>query len=818
MVDVRVAQEQKSSRLYYKLAFIASHDPDDGSEYIDNRDTSWNDEQAFKIRRALSMHRTPLEEVFGNEVCIDFESGDVYKCRTMPVCLKLGDANEVRKAVTLLDQERDLMNAVDEREEAEDEDEDIQQLVQSLKAKKNKKKKPGDEGPDDDNDDDDDDDGRCSGYDEDNIINNALEEENLEEDEEYEMDKDDNCNRRSITAQAIEDAQRSPAGFLRFVNSVYDEETELQNAKDTKLGRAKRTIINSYDVHYIRWFTKLTPLIVSNMGYSGMSLYRVLCTNVCAGNIGDDAGIAFNRCVQYLFECSPQQTEDGKSMVVMPRAVYRPKFEPPFQMNPEEKTDAKWIIQTYAQCNFLCVPFFIKYVFYLVSQGKCVLIHDTSEDKYDTLKYNKDMGIYQTDNVINLILPLQTLIFKTILHNLTCKDPNSPLDLLFKLYDGLATLINQQKPIKLDANPSETERYKCSLSKEYLVFSNGTTFNCETSEFEKWGEHQICMRRVGLDIDYGATEWTEHSTIEIHPLSGGIEYLYKVFRMFILYALKVINRSHLTAFSRHKPVVNTMSPWKGIFAMFSPAEFAEIEAMQEEYTRDRDNTSAETVWRLREAYNLGCIYHMVTTFLMVRPDLYVELIDSGELGVDMDNMEVDDDGGPVVIVRRRMSYEDKVLAMMDGIFGGRERTNIVLRFLAIGLRTDGTGRNALYLHGEAMNGKSAFMNVLSAGMGGQQSQMVIHLPGDYFTNRGSNQMDATFKDCNRDARFLYVPEIAISDMGPAGRRKFKRLTGGDVIADRVPYGKKNILYVNNAKFIGSSNDIPRRRPRRLVAS
>lgn len=244
------------------------------------------------------------------------------------------------------------------------------------------------------------------------------------------------------------------------------------------LAMVKLVFEHGYAVKYELWFGRLTPLIVSNMGYSGLSFYRALCTNACAAHIGDDATIAYNRCVQYLFETSPTHDEQGNEyQVVMPRAVFRPRFESPFVMTDEEHELSIWIMNTYAKCNFICTPFFIKYVFYMVQLKKCVLVHDACEDRYETLRYNPSMGIYQTDPILNMILPLQSVLFKTILHNLTCKDPYAPLDLLFKLYDGLSAIINQQKPLKIDNNVADVSLYKCNLSREYIVFSNGYTFN-----------------------------------------------------------------------------------------------------------------------------------------------------------------------------------------------------------------------------------------------------------------------------------------------------------------------------------------------------
>ncbi|XP_077530227.1 uncharacterized protein LOC144142521 [Haemaphysalis longicornis] len=417
------------------------------------------------------------------------------------------------------------------------------------------------------------------------------------------------------------------------------------------LAMVKLVFEHGYAVKYELWFGRLTPLIVSNMGYSGLSFYRALCTNACAAHIGDDATIAYNKCVQYLFETSPTHDEQGNEyQVVMPRAVFRPRFESPFAMTKEEHELSIWIMNTYAKCNFICTPFFIKYVFYMVELKKCVLVHDACEDRYETLRYNPSMGIYQTDPILNMILPLQSVLFKTILHNLTCKDPYAPLDLLFKLYDGLSAIINQQKPLKIDNNVADVSLYKCNLSREYIVFSNGYTFNCETSKFERWNERHVCMHRVDLDPELGLNELIEHATVEVHPLRGGRRYLYKLLHGFIYGAQKLFNEKYTQLFSCHAPKCSDLMIWRSMVLMFPPEDFERIDAIARQYSIDPASVSEEDNDFLHYAYKMACMHFIITSFVASRPDLYVELLNNGDLVANIDNPNVDDDDGPVVIV------------------------------------------------------------------------------------------------------------------------------------------------------------------------
>ncbi|KAH9384826.1 hypothetical protein HPB48_026848 [Haemaphysalis longicornis] len=315
------------------------------------------------------------------------------------------------------------------------------------------------------------------------------------------------------------------------------------------------------------------------------------------------------------------------------------------------------------------------------------------------------------------------------------------------------------------------------------------------------------MHRVDLDPELGLNELIEHATVEVHPLRGGRRYLYKLLHGFIYGAQKLFNEKYTQLFSCHTPKCSDLMIWRSMVLMFPPKDFERIDAIARQYSIDPTSVSEEDNDFLHYAYKMACMHFIITSFVASRPDLYVELLDNGDLVANIDNPNVDDDDGPVVIVRRQLTYEQKVWALFDDMFGSREQSMIVMRYLALGLRTGGTGRHVLYLHGEAMNGKSVFMQIIKAAMGGDGTKMIIHLNGDYFSPRQTN-LDATFRNVNVDARFLFLPEMCVLEMGPAGMRRLKRLTGGDVITERGPFSKKNNNFVNNAKLITTSNEIP----------
>ncbi|XP_075721815.1 uncharacterized protein LOC142765129 [Rhipicephalus microplus] len=117
-------------------------------------------------------------------------------------------------------------------------------------------------------------------------------------------------------------------------------------------------------------------------------------------------------------------------------------------------------------------------------------------------------------------------------------------------------------------------------------------------------------------------------------------------------------------------------------------------------------------------------------------------------------------------------------------------------------------QHILYLHGEAANGKSLFMNILAASMGGTRSKMVIYLNGEFFTSRGGSHVDATFRGVNPDVRYLFVCEMPVLDMGNRGVRALKRFTGNDVVSMRAPCATKNKEFRNTAEIVATSNEIP----------
>ncbi|KAH7969669.1 hypothetical protein HPB52_020999 [Rhipicephalus sanguineus] len=592
-------------------------------------------------------------------------------------------------------------------------------------------------------------------------------------------------------AQCIEFARQYKKDFL--TDRKYDN---IRRA--FYLGMFKLVCEHSYASRYELWFGRLTPLIVSTMGYSGLAFYRSLCTCVCADNIGDDVTIPFERCIQYMYERSLTHDENGNPLpVVLPRTIYRLSKEPPFVMTEDDIAMSQHILNVYTKKRYNFVPTFVDYVLYSAMTGKCTLLPDPNSDKYDTSVCNKELGIHQTENIINMVLPMQELLFKNIIRNMF--QSSGTVDIFFKLHDSLGNIINQQRHIKIDANVADMVAYQRDMSSDYLVYSNGKTYDCRLGKFVDWHESQLCMHHAELDPELGLGETIEHYSIEVHPLRGGRDYLRKMLRDFVMYVHDLLNSEYFARFTEYDMFAELHKEQSRLSRM---PQNHPMRSAQEEYVGSLEKKSEQQVFigmcrmhptdlviealkkpphspEYMEVFNDGCTYHEVMSFLNANPDVYEDVMNRLKFGGDED-----DDGGPVVFVKRSVTYEEKVWAIFDDLFGCRKNSMIVMKFLALAMRNGNNGRHILYLHGEAANGKSLFMNIVSA------------------------SLDATFRDINTDVRYLLVSEMPVLDIGNRGVRLLKRFTGNDVVTMRAPYTMKNREFRNKAKIIATSNEIP----------
>lgn len=168
--------------------------------------------------------------------------------------------------------------------------------------------------------------------------------------------------------------------------------------------------------------------------------------------------------------------------------------------------------------------------------------------------------------------------------------------------------------------------------------------------------------------------------------------------------------------------------------------------------------------------------------------------------------ELEDDCGTVVFLKDYLRYEDKVWAIFDDLFGGREHSLVMMKFLALTMRRDDNGRHILFLHGEAADGKAFFIKNLAASLGGTKSKLITSMNGEEFTSRNGRTLNGAFFGVSPDVRYLFVCEMPALDMGPRGVPLVKRMTGSDEVTMRAPY-VKNCDCHNMAKIVATSSQL-----------
>uniref|UniRef100_A0A6B0VBM2 SF3 helicase domain-containing protein n=1 Tax=Ixodes ricinus TaxID=34613 RepID=A0A6B0VBM2_IXORI len=145
--------------------------------------------------------------------------------------------------------------------------------------------------------------------------------------------------------------------------------------------------------------------------------------------------------------------------------------------------------------------------------------------------------------------------------------------------------------------------------------------------------------------------------------------------------------------------------------------------------------------------------------------------------------------------------------MLIELFGSCEQARMVLEFLALGLSTKHNGKQLMFMHGEAANGKSLFLGIVRH-LFGKTRELVQTLHSNFFTSKSKNRMAAPLTYKHEEIRFVIQRKIPILDMNEDGRRMLKQLTGGDKVVIRQQSDRYHNEFRLTAKFIMSSNDIP----------
>uniref|UniRef100_A0A0K8RJP9 Putative rhoa gtpase effector dia/diaphanous n=1 Tax=Ixodes ricinus TaxID=34613 RepID=A0A0K8RJP9_IXORI len=538
--------------------------------------------------------------------------------------------------------------------------------------------------------------------------------------------------------------------------------------------------------------------------------------------------------------------DDNKPLNV-PRRILRLQYEPIFQMTPEEQETSKWLLNELTDDIGVAYLVHNNYIKRLVNTDKmCMLIHNKATDSYELFKYNSTSGTMVLDNMSQLILDLEFIAIKTCFQFESAVDNMTPFNLCFEF------LIKSTKKLeyKLDFTHLNTYLHSSAsnqsvnlTSNRHLILPNKLTYDLYDAKYIPWDSSQLCTVRSECDIELGKDELVEHVYTEVHPTRGGLEYRCKLVCRWIdaayilfegqnlgeemVYVVKAITTKvvdkmydymHDLDSFMEKFLSDLYTDPKDTFKEYEDLDDYEdsginvlngIPTASDIHKINADTiTCIESIVDNESNYKFSLYSRTVAYIISLRimlaryPKMYKDVMRTACLPSDED-----DDGGPVIFVRNRISWDSFVWTMLVEIFGSMEQARLVLEFLALGLSTDSNGRLVMFMHGQVANGKSLFIGMLHK-LFGNESKMVRTLPSNFFTSRSDNRMDATFRSNAEEIRFAIENEIAILDMDEGGRRKFKQFTGGDRVSNRQPYDKCNNDFRISAKFITASNDIP----------
>ncbi|CAN7995807.1 unnamed protein product [Ixodes hexagonus] len=456
-----------------------------------------------------------------------------------------------------------------------------------------------------------------------------------------------------------------------------------------------------------------------------------------------------------------------------------------------------------------------------------MIVHNKNSDSFDLLRYSDKTGTMMLDSLSTLLLDLEILAIKTCFEFESARDSVTPFNLCYKYL----LACTRRFEYKIDFSQLHTylqsgaDSYAVRLTtNRHLVLPNNRTYDLYKAEFIPWESSQVCSVRSECDMDLGKNELVEHVHTEVYPTRGGLRYRCELVRRAIHVATRVFaTRENL------KPEFHHLVRVIGAKVVRRMSGYASAEAFMDDFLRDLCSTddskfseylddssvdeyagSAQTptvvTTSTSSAYKL--YGSTVTNLLAFRTMLQRHpLLTARVMHVANGVLDSDDDGGPVVFVRKQITWEQMVWTVFVELFGSASMARMIMEFLALGLSTDCNGRIVLFLHGAAANGKSLFTGVLQY-LFGPKNKLVRLLPSNFFTSKADNRMDATFRFNAEEVRFAIENEMSVLDMDEGGRRKFKQFTGGDRVANRQPYDKCNTDFRISAKFVTASNDLP----------
>ncbi|CAN7974935.1 unnamed protein product, partial [Ixodes persulcatus] len=530
----------------------------------------------------------------------------------------------------------------------------------------------------------------------------------------------------------------------------------------------------------------------------------------------------------------------------VPCRVVKIQNELLFQMTEEDKETSNWLLTELTKAMGRVTFVYSEYIKRLLRTNKIgMLMHNKRSDSYGVLKYNESTGTMMVNSLSTLLLELQMVAIKTCFEYESAADNITPFDLCYKFLEKTTKCLEK----KLDFSNLNTylQSYANThtvklTSNRHLILPNKQTYDLYTAQYIAWDPSQVCMVRSWCDLNLGRGELLDHWYTEIHPTRGGFEYRCKMLRNAVESAWKVFGQNGL-GHELHN-VVTTITPKvcnkikeyddtdKFMEAFLddlcsNPSnrfkDYISMDDVEEPTRVTRDSVptqskvdelnvatekikqkfmSTEKAWKFG-LYSSTAVYLLSIRVLLKRhPELYSAVMNtacysSGE----------DDDGGPVLFVQSKLTWEQLVWTMLIELFGSAEQARMVLEFLALGLSTDSNGRLIMLMHGEVANGRSMFIGMLHY-IFGKDSRLIRILPLNFFTSEAYNRRDATFRSNAEEIRFVIENDIPVLDMNESGRKKFKQFTGDGRVSNSQPYDRCDSDFRISAKLVTSSNYIP----------
>lgn len=563
----------------------------------------------------------------------------------------------------------------------------------------------------------------------------------------------------------------------------------------------------NYATDYHLWFTKLTPLIASNFSYrEGLLYYMHICALRGGKHMRDSPRRHYDKCVKYLWSKSGDNAA--------PRKIYRLHQCEPFVLEAGDRATARWVDTTLSEKCHNFYPVVVEYILELVQKGVVQAVYNTCNNSYDMVVYSEKRGVYQKESLMRIIEALINVVHKLCVHQLSSSTPGGPLSVMHHFFHDLIRFVQHPTRIdSLDLQKRDRRLDNMTTGHLHLVFSNGQTYYPREGIFRPWHMSQVCTMRSELDPNLGIDETYSVVTVKIMPCRGGLQYRSK-------HAQKLVRAAHQLYMSTDK----FRFAYERVYALASKQ--VEREMLCDSYSGDCDSSDCDSsdcdsidcdgdeggdaagvVEDISlEAYTYRVMQQAVVNMINQNPASYTEIFSQSSVFNSMVCSSELDDGGPVVFEKTELSWEEVVWKTLDDIFGDRETTIMVLRFIARGLSAERQGRYLMFMHGPAMNGKSHVIGLVR-NLFGTDNTLVKTLESDYFGKR--TQMDAQFRsDGSSEIRFLIVNEMPVLEMGHQGKLILKQFTGGDVMTARAPFAYTNREFTNNAKIITSSNDIP----------